>query len=319
MPTTTTVVPIYEPKPVIQGDGSKYQWFNCTCASGATHLDRDTEGGYVSSGKRVRELTGDTEGGTSIDQVDGALGVGWPPRDHMDTRWHEAFDDACYEVASGRGAEIAVSYDAFVGTAYPNGCPGFEGNHALFWNAVRLVLYSNGRINYSLSKAKIWDPLWDGRRSGIPGYTSNGPVLAFRWISLALLRKGAGALRMANGQRLGAGLCYVGYTRVTGPADTVPVDPHIDYGENGMIVSGGLMLTSRHVVSVKKGQSFYRSPKVGSDVVSKSSADHDYDYFGYGAVGWYAVLIKTSNFADKIARAVIVYCPRTAGPVSAKA
>ena len=326
--------PVYEPRPVVQGDGHSLQWKNCTCASGATHLDRDTEGARRTTSGRVRDLTRnddgspDRSGGNTLDQIDDALRLGWPPRDHMDSRRREAFEDAVYEIASGRGAELAGSYDGgFAGSVY-DGSPGFTGNHAWYWNDVRLIRSVNGRIDYDASLAQVWDPLWDGRRSGIPGYVGIGksPIFRLRWIRLSLLRRLAGALRMNSGGRLGIGYCYIGYTRVTGSAETVPTPQPspINYGVNQMIVAGGLVLQSSHVVSVKKNQAFYREPKVNADVIARASADYlasegkGLNYFGYGAPGWYSVLIVTGNFPDKVKRPVIVFCPRAAGPVSKK-
>lgn len=331
MPIT---VPVYEPRCVIQGDGHPLQWLNCTCASGATHLDRDTEGAHRTNAGHVRDLTRspdgtpDRTGGNTLDQVDDALRQS-DGYDHMDSRRREAFEDAVYEVVGGRGAEIQGSYDGgFAGSIY-DGSPGFTGNHAWYWNAVRLAYFSNGRIDYDSSLAQLWDPLWDGRRRGIPGYNSAAPlkpVLRFRWIKLSLLRRLAGMLRMNSGARLGVGYCYIGYTRITMPPDTVPAPQPspIKFGANQMIVAGGLVLQSSHVVSVKKAQPFYREPKVGSEVVARASADYlasagrGLDYFGYGAPGWYSVLIVTGNFPDKVKRPVIVFCPRTAGSVTKK-
>lgn len=318
----TAKVPVYEPKPVIQGDGHPLQWLNCTCASGACLLDRDTEGRQRATSGHVRNLTHDNVGGNTLDQIDSALREGFPPGDHMDSRRREAFEDACHEVASGRGAEVQIGYDGGLAGSSLDGSPGFRGNHAIYWNEVRLIYLFNGLLDHERSLAKIWDPLWDGRRKGIPGYVGPGkkPKLAFRWIKLSLLRRLAGALRMNNGNRLGGGYCYIGYSRVTTPPETnpVPQPSPIKYGANKMIVAGGLVLTSSHVVSVKKDQKFYREPKATSDVISLSSDDHAYDYFGYGAPGWYAVLIVTGNFADKVKRPVLVFCPRAAGPVSRK-
>lgn len=320
-----TLVPVYEPRPVIQADGHPLQWLNCTCATGGMHLDRDTQGRSRTTSGRVRDLTGDTVGGTNLDQIDEALSKGWPPSDHMDTRRREAFDDACYEVASGRGASITLSYDGgFAGTSL-DGSPGFTGNHAIDWNEVRLVIDSiTKKINYYESLAKVFDPLWDGRRKSIPGWSGDPdkPNLSFRWIRLSILRRAAGMLRMSNGNRLGIGLTYIGYTRVTSPPETTPAPQPspINYGVNKMIVSGGLEITSSHVVSVKKGQKFYRvaGSIAKANVISSSAKDDDYDYFGYGASGWYAVQIVTGNFPDKVKRPATVFCPRSAGPVSRK-
>lgn len=325
MPTTN--VPPYEPHCVIQGDGHFLQWKNCTCAAAASHLERDTEGTYRTTAGRVRNLTHDWEGGNTLDQVDDALRAGWPPRDHMDSRRREAFEDAVYEVAGGRGATIQGSYDGgFAGSIY-DGSPGFTGNHAWYWNEVRIVLNDRDRIDYERTIVKIWDPLWDGRRKGIPGYNASNPskpILRFRWIKLSLLRRLAGALRMNNGSRLGVGYCYIGYTRITTPPEMEPAPQPspIKFGENQMIVAGGLTLRSSHVVSVREGQKFYREPKSTSDVIATASDDflasagRGLDYMGYGAPGWYTVLIVTGNFPDKVKRPVQVFCPRSAGPVT---
>lgn len=302
----------YTPEPVPQNDGSPYRWLNCTCAAGATALDRDTLGAHTTTGGRVRSLTGDTVGGTSIDQVDGALRKGWPPEDHLDTRWAMPFDDAVAEVAGGRGAEVALGYDGGFAGSDLDGSPGFTGNHAVFWNAVIVIKADASHIDYEASRAQIYDPLWDGRRTTIPSKM-------FRWVKLSLLRNACGRLTLSGGGRLGVGLGYFGFTRDTEP--TIPKPPPIvpiEYGENKMIVAGGLAVASSHVISLKQGQSVYREARVGSKVLTKMAKASTLDYFGSAATGWRAVLVQTANFPDGVKRPVIAYVPASAGSVAKK-
>lgn len=322
-------VPVFGPDCVVQGDGHPLQWKNCTCGAAATHLERDTEGMYRTTAGKVRDLTHDNVGGNTLDQVDAALAEGWPPRDHMDSRRRMPFDDAVFEIGSGRGGSVQGSYDGGFSGTYLDGSPGFTGNHCWYVNEVRIVYNDRDRIDYKRSLAKIWDPLWDGRRRGIPGYNPTNPskpILRFRWITLELLRRIAGALRMNSGARLGIGYVYIAFTRVTTPPEALPVPQPspIQFGDNQMIVAGGLELSSSHVVSVKKGQKFYFEPKLTSRVIAVASEDRlavqgkGLDYMGYGAPGWYTVLIVTGNFPDDVKRPVQVFCPRAAGPVTRK-
>lgn len=300
-----------DPVPVIQGDGSTYQWQNCTCASAAEGLDADTCGAHKTTGAHVRYLTGDHVGGTTLNQVDRALRIGWPERDHLDVRIRMAFSDAITKVANGYPCILQGKYNfASIGLS---GSPGFYGNHAIFWFKVVIRRRADGSINYNLSRAFVWDPLWDGRRAGIPDKR-------YRWVSLSFLRTFAGTLIVnpATNQRAGIGYCYAAFTSKRPSATPKPPAVKIDYGSNNMIVSGGVVVTSTHVMALKKGQPLYRSAKAGSSVVTKMSADAKVPYIGNAGGGWKAVRVQTRNFSDGLLRAVIVYVPSSAGTVSSK-
>lgn len=299
----------YEPIPVQQGDGSPLQWKNCGCAVSATCLDRDTEGASTTTGGRVRQLTADSVGGTNLDQNDRALRIGWPPDDHLDVRHMLAFDDAVEMVAEGRGAHVQGAYPVFAGTIY-DGSPGFRGNHSSYWNDVRIVLDTAGRIDYQASEAQWHDPLWDGRRKGIP-------TRRLRWIPLAMVRQFAADLVLSPGRTVGLGHCYIAFTRDTELA-TVPPVTAIDYGGNSMIVAGGLTLRSSHRMFLPAGTPLHLEPRATSPVVTRMAADGHVGYFGNAAPGWRAVLVKTGNFPDHAKRPVQVYVPALAGPVSAQ-
>jgi hypothetical protein len=59
----------YRPKPVTQRDGSKLQNSNCLMATAATGLDYHTLGKKTSTGSKMRQLSGDTSGGTNSDEI----------------------------------------------------------------------------------------------------------------------------------------------------------------------------------------------------------------------------------------------------------
>ena len=301
-----------DPIPVIQGDGSTFQWSNCNCAAAAQSLDADTCGTYKTNGARVRYLTNDRSGGTTLNQVDTALRVGWPQKDHLDVRLGLAFPDAITKVSNGYPCILQGKYNfATIGLS---GSPGFYGNHSVFWYKVTIYRRSDGTIDYTRSRGLIFDPLWDGRRDGIPSRV-------YRWISLAVLRQFAGTLIVdpATDRRAGIGYCYAAFTGKR-PTPIAPKPPAlvINYGSNTMIVGGGLTITSSHVMALKQGQPLYRSPKSGSSVVTKMSRDAKVDYIGNAAPGWRAVRVTTKNFPDGLSRPVIVYVQATAGTVSSK-
>jgi hypothetical protein len=302
-----------DPVPVIQGDGSTFQWSNCTCASGAVGLDADTCGAHRTTGERVRELTGDTSGGTNLNEVDAALLRGWPDRDHLDVRLGIAFTDAIAMVDANQPCLVQGGYNlASIGLS---GSPGFHGNHCMFWGDVKIARLPSGAIDYAASEALIWDPLWDGRRPGIPDRR-------FRWIPLATLRDFCGLLDLSTARAsdlLGAGRAYAAFVNTRPvPVAPKPAPIHIDYGRNDMIVAGGMTLASSHVMSLKKGQPLYRSDSPGAPVVTKMARAASVACMGNAANGMRAVLVKTANFADHALRPVVVYVPSAAGKVSAK-
>ncbi len=165
---------------------------NCTCYSGAMAGDYDTCGAKVPTGKRVRELTGDKIGGTTLPQVDAALRKGWGI--DLDTRIGSSrltWDQFAAKINAGRGAIVQGSYKAIHGTKYM-GDRNFTGNHAIFvppgWGAM--------------------DPLCDGRRAGI--YKYHGEAYP-----KDLLKKFAGMLMLdaRYGRRLGIGYVWCSLTK----------------------------------------------------------------------------------------------------------
>lgn len=301
----------YDPDLVIQGDGSKYQWLNCNCACAAMALDRDTQGRSKTTGAKVRAITGDTSGGTTLAQVERALNSGWPGVDHLEVRYRYPFTDLMEDVDDGHGVILQGGYRPFHAAGLA-GSATFYGNHSVFLNEVILVWVRAGVLDLDRSKGKIFDPLWDGRRSYIPSKR-------WRWVDLRLLWSFAGLLDLGNGYRLGAGMTYAGLTRET---PTIPPDtstapkPSINYGSNTMIVANQMDLTSSHRMALKKGQRLYREAKAGASVVAKMGTARRVPYFGRAASGWGSVAVRTANFPDKVRRTVILYVPLSAGTIS---
>lgn len=298
----------YDPRPVIQGDGTTFQWKNCNCASAAMALDRDTKGQHRTTGARVRTLTGVTTNGTTLADADRALRKGWPPDDHLDVRYRIPFADLVEEISAGRGCILQGGYTPFH-TYGLSGSSSFFGNHSIWWNEVSIVRVGN-TIDLKKSLANIYDPLWDGRRSYIPDKR-------YRWVQLKLVYDFAAMLKVVANQRLGAGYAYAALTRRT-PALNAPQPATVDinYGRNAMIVAGGLKITSSHKMALKKGQPLYREPKTGAGVVTKMSKDEKVPFLGNAAVGWKTVLVSTGNFPDKKVRPVHLYVPASAGTIT---
>ncbi len=182
-------------KPVFQDQINSYDplgSLNCTCYSGAMAGDYHTCGGKRPTGKRVRELTGDRSGGTTLPQVDYALNKGWAI--NLDTRIGSArltWSEFEAKINSGRAAILQGSYKVIAPTRF-SGSPTFTGNHALLvlpnWIAM--------------------DPLCDGRRPGI--YKYHGEAYP-----KDLLKRFAGELVLNTryGTKLGYGRVWCSLTR----------------------------------------------------------------------------------------------------------
>lgn len=159
---------------------------SCTCYSAAMAGDNDTCGAKVPTGKRVRQLTGDTVGGTTLAQVDYALNKGWGI--NLDTRvGSNKLTWAQFEakLAAGRGAIVQGSYSVFHNTKWA-ASRTFVGNHAI----------------YVPHTWKAMDPLADGRYSGC--YKYHGEVYP-----KDLIKKFAGLLMLDAKKRKTVGIGYV--------------------------------------------------------------------------------------------------------------
>ncbi len=147
----------------------------------------------------LRLKTGDTSGGTTLPQADRVANLYYET--NLDVILGDTWDHVRERITKGEGAVLQGSYSVFHGTSM-DASGTFKGNHAIFVNEIRWN-ESQNRWDFL-----VYDPLADGRRSGI--YT--GP----KWCSEYLLRKFAGRLDTnGNGALLGLGRAYVGYTRDT--------------------------------------------------------------------------------------------------------
>jgi hypothetical protein len=170
-----------------QGDGSAYQWSNCGAASEAMRDVSQMKGvrpgagsPWPPTGASIRRETGDTSGGLTPTQTTAAtrreygIATGTPQIGPK----QRALD----LLARGYMVDLLVNYAAI--DRYMSGSPGFKGNH-------RLPL---GGRNTDTHKLLSLDPLYDGRRAGIP----EGP----RWIPQTTLFEGASKLELSPGVTL---------------------------------------------------------------------------------------------------------------------
>jgi hypothetical protein len=181
---------------VKQLDGSRYAGLNCTCAAAAMALDRHTLGVHKTTGAYVRALTGDTMGGTNLDQVDAALRSRWGV--DLDVERGDTFDRFYSRIKAGQGA-ILQGWAGVTKWTRWQASESFAGNHAWFVNDHN----ENGFL--------VYDPLADGRRDGI----ATSPMR----IPKSVVAEFAAKLNVASeGYRaLGVNRTYAAYTRDTEP------------------------------------------------------------------------------------------------------
>jgi hypothetical protein len=184
----------YRPIQVDQLDGSRFAGLNCNCAATADWLDRETLGRERTTGAYIRALTGDTLGGTNLAQVQAAVQRRWGL--YMDVEYRLSFDSFTARIKGGQGAVLQGSCLATKGTMFQES-ESFAGNHSWFIND----LNDDGFL--------VYFPLGDARRDGITDSPRRVPV--------AVVRRFAGLLDLGNGNRLGSGLVYAGFTRDTEP------------------------------------------------------------------------------------------------------
>lgn len=170
-----------------QFDGTRYAGFNC---GGACEAMRDVSqqkgvrpakgSPWQPTGWAIRNTTGDTSGGMNPYQTTQA------------TRTRYGISTASPRIASkagitdklkaGYGIDLLVSYGPI--NNYKSGSPGFTGNHRI------MIVGIDTGTNRLLSA----DPLYDGRRSGIP--------LGPKWIPRSIIWDAASRLDLGGGVRL---------------------------------------------------------------------------------------------------------------------
>jgi len=187
----------YRPTFRKQGDGSRCQWSNCNCASHAMAADRHRKGvdpknshGWLPMPAEIRNrISPSSCGGTSLNQNDSACQYLYSV--DMAVRYNVPWATFRSLLISGRGAVVSIKYSVIAPTKY-DGSPGFYGNHAIFVNEYRA----------SDNKYLVYDPLADGRRTGIP----KGP----NWWPAKLLRDAGYAYPGTN-----VGCIHASFTRDT--------------------------------------------------------------------------------------------------------
>lgn len=168
------------------GDGGPFGGLNCNCACGAMLVALETGGAKRPTASEFRSRTRnddgtpDVTGGTHPSQIvecaQRAYGV------TLDQRVMPFEDAWKLGQRSDVGVSVSISYAVIAGTRFDSS-PGFTGFHQVV-----------------LSGGKVFDPLADGRRAGIP----TGPEA---WPK-DLLRRAAGKY---SGAGIGRAAVIVGY------------------------------------------------------------------------------------------------------------
>lgn len=203
---------------VPQGDGSPFQWLNCACATAAMHILSECQGVrpagiqgiWPPDGADIRRYSHDTQGGLLASTIDRTSNF------YYDVDPDFQIADQALVVAklrAGYGASWLHDYSP-IDALGMSGSPGFKENHSAF---LADLFGTAGSI-----RALDADPLYDGRRPGIP----LGPQeIPWKTIIRAseLLDVGVGTVE----SRYGKGKMYVGFTRIP-YRPTAPIS-HVRY------------------------------------------------------------------------------------------
>ena len=234
-----------------QMDGSRYASTNCGCACEAMRLVSQQKGvrpakgsPWQPNGATIRRETGDTSGGTNPSQTTAASlrEYGVP---HAAPRI-AGFQSLLDYLRGGYAVDLLVGYGPI--NAYKSGSPGFRGNH-------RIVLVGRDTDRRLLLSA---DPLYDGRRSGIPR--------GQQWIPQQVIYQAASALVLdpSTGRTVADGMAYF-VPSLTRTAPPVPVVPH-----RATVPAG--TFAKYHVVSgVILGRNFYSTGGFSADCTAPAS------------------------------------------------
>jgi hypothetical protein len=147
------------------GYGTPHDGDNCGPASVAMALRWSTQHDVMPMPPEVRKAFGDPIGGTQMSDhpkayasfSGAATRAGWtlkPLKFHDADPWDRFLED----ISSGHGATMAIDYSRV--PKHLKGDPRFDGLHAVFVSRIR--------TRAETTELRVWDPLCDGRRPGIP-------------------------------------------------------------------------------------------------------------------------------------------------------
>jgi hypothetical protein len=225
----------YRPRLVRQGDGSRWQWTNCTMASAAIAIDRHTLGRIRTTGAKMRSCQNDKIGGT--DMMDCRLAWDRCFNQNLDVRLKITWKTFIGAIKAGRGVIVVGNY-SYIPYQYRGQKHPYRFGHGMYINEVRA---SDGAL-------LVYDPL--GTR----------PV----WIPQIHIKRYAGAFKTTRGT-LGYGYVQAGFTRITSATAPKPVPSVVK------LRFGGIKITP-NLYEAKVAAKQRRSPYIRTDNIIQTVA-----------------------------------------------
>lgn len=261
----------FRPRPVFQlrrdprhADGSRLGGVNCNPSAGATLVDLVTCGTRRTTGAAVRELTGDTVGGTPLKVVTAALRRGFDIDMDVNTG---SFDRVIKALKAGRGVSLSGSSIATLGTRF-QASEAFDGNHQ--WAVTDIRSIAGGQL-----EMLVYDPLADGRRRTI----ATSPM----WMSVDIVREFAGKLDFRSAAEkaakrprrpLGIGRATYGVTAVVNCAPATAKRPPTVTLRAGAVLVNAQSGRKRAVIA-PVGRIRER-PTTTSDIIGRKRSDEEF-------------------------------------------
>lgn len=206
------------PHKAVQLDGHPLGGLSCTCGAMAMGIARASLGKHKPTCGRIRDLTGDRTGGTTLPQVAAVAERSYDV--HVDLRVGSNVispASAMLRTMDGQGFVAQGSAAALKGTPV-SASETFTGNHAVWVNEGRGWRLVQGL--WQPDEVLVYDPLADGRRDGIDDMPSWWDYDQF--LDFCRLLKPWGD---SDPRRLGPGRIYAGFVRDT--------EPHAHYKSGG--------------------------------------------------------------------------------------
>lgn len=207
-----------------QGDGSAFQWQNCTLANLTTEMDTASLGYWRVPASRLRVLSGDTSGGLTYDQIVALAPKATGNEVHVTRLYFMPIGNVVDLLKAPRTVHISVLGSAYNDTPFRTG--SFTGRHNIGLYDYRIYRWTDSAgVHHSQEQVLVGDP---------------GVRTDFRWWPLSLVLKAAQASARP-------GACHVWYS-----ADLEGVT-RISRGTSPLFVSPST--TSAHVGGLTPGSS----------------------------------------------------------------
>ena len=215
-----------------QGDGSRYQWLNCTLANLTVAMDCASGGYWRVPASRLRVLSADTSGGLTYDQIVALAPKATANEFHVTRLYFMPIGNLVDLLKAPRTVHISILCSVTIDTPFHTGT--CVGRHNIGLYDYRVYSWTANGVHHTQEQVLVGDP---------------GTRLDYRWWPLSLVLKAAQASDRPGACHVWYGPDLEGVTRTARLAIPLYATPSLTAAHVGGLTPGN----AEQVLSTQAG------------------------------------------------------------------